>query len=396
MNSARRIRIVLFLSVICSALCLRAFAQQAPMKPQTATKPASASSSADTTSSNNTKAQKLRLRRVVLYKSGVGYFEHDGHVRGNEGIDIDLTSSQLDDVLKSLTVLDLSGGSITGASYNSQDSASRQLQAMPVGVADKNSVQELLAGLRGARLEVRTPSGAFTGRLLSVEQVQRAENSGDGQSDTDDKKTSAVIRNQIALMSDSGELRSFGLDASTSLRFADRDLEQQLARALGLLDSTHQEDTRHLVLSTTGNGERQIRVSYISEVPVWKTTYRIVLPSATNSSGGNATLTKPLLQGWAVVDNTVGEDWKDIELSLAAGAPQSFIQHISQPYYTKLPEVPMPSGVLLSPQTHGETLSASMPPPAVPRMLSGVASGGGGGVGHGGGGGSYSVSERCC
>jgi hypothetical protein len=345
MNSARRIGIVLLMSIICGTVCLRALAQQVPTRVPAATKPASTTSA--TSTPLNTKLQKLPLRRVVLYKSGVGYFEHDGQVRGNEDIDIDLTSSQLDDVLKSLTALDLSGGRITGASYNSQDSASRQLDSLPVSIGEAKTLKDLLVEMRGARLEVHTNSGAFTGRLLSVEEVQHSENNV------------SVKRDQVSLLGDSGEMRSFVLDPSTSLRFADRDLEQQLARALGLLDSTHQEDTRHLVLSTTGNGERQIRVSYISEVPVWKTTYRIVLPSAANA-------TKPLLQGWAVVDNTVGEDWNDIELSLAAGAPQSFIQHISQPYYTERPEVPMPSGVLLSPQTHGETLNAAAPAPPPP------------------------------
>jgi hypothetical protein len=408
MNPAGRIKLVMFACAISSALCLRAFAQQTSMKPQSSaaksaaaasimTPTAKVSSSADMTSSANTKLQKLPLRRVVLYKSGVGYFEHDGHVRGNEDIEIQLTSSQLDDVLKSLTALDLSGGRITGASYNSQDSAARQLQALPVtlGQGDPATLKDLLVELRGARMEVRASSGAFTGRLLSVEEVARSEGKNNSDGDANGKRPAAILRDQITLMSDSGEMRSFPLNAATSLRFTDHDLEQQLARALGLLDSTHQEDTRHLVLSTTGSGERQIRVSYISEVPVWKTTYRIVLPSATNSA-----VAKPLLQGWAVVDNTVGEDWNDIELSLAAGAPQSFIQHISQPYYISRPEVPMPVGVLLSPQTHGESLTpwgltglirngeANSPGGAAGRGSGGgIGSGSGGGLGPGSGGG---------
>nr|HEV7953969.1 DUF4139 domain-containing protein [Candidatus Acidoferrales bacterium] len=370
MNSARRTRIVLLLSVILSTVALHAFARQSPSKLQTPAKPSSAIPSTDP------KSQKLPLRRVVLYKSGVGYFEHDGHVFGNEDIDINLTSSQLDDVLKSLTALDLSGGRITGASYNSKDSASHQLESLPVGLGDSASLKDLLVELRGARLEVHTPSGAFSGRLVSVEEPQRNQSTGNSDADTDQKRTTTANRSQISLMSDSGEMRLFPLDSSTSIRFADHDLEQQLAHMLGLMDSTHQEDTRHLVLSTAGTGERQIRVSYISEVPVWKTTYRIVLPSAANSS-----VAKPLLQGWAVVDNTVGEDWNNIELSLAAGAPQSFIQHISQPYYIERPEVPMPKGVLLSPQTHSETLNPSLV--AAPMLGHGSATGSGGGAGGG-------------
>lgn len=99
-----------------------------------------------------------------------------------------------------------------------------------------------------------------------------------------------------------------------------------------------------MTIAAAGRGERSLFVSYVSEVPIWKTTYRVVLPSKADA--------KPLLQGWAIVDNTVGEDWSDIELSLVAGAPQSFIQQLSQPYYARRPIVPLPEGALLTPQTH--------------------------------------------
>jgi hypothetical protein len=307
--------------------------------------------------------QKLPLRRVVLYKSGVGYFEHGGKVHGNEDVEIDLTSSQLDDVLKSLTALDLNGGRIVGANYNSQDPAGHQLESLPVAISDKSKLSELLEELRGARMEVKNAAGAFTGRLISVE-----EKKADKDADEPDSKTG---REQISLMADNGELRSFALTPSTSLRFVDRDLEQQLARALGLMDAAHQEDTRHLVLTTTGSGERELRVSYISEVPVWKTTYRLVLPTDASR--------KPLLQGWAIVDNTVGEDWNNVELSLAAGAPQSFIQQLSQPLYTRRPVVPLPQGAQITPQMHAGTLEEFGAPTATtitPRSVPGGYAGG--------------------
>jgi len=341
----RKLEQFFMLFIVTLTLGTRSFAQQAPPKSTTpAARPATKSGATSGAGGGTaiTVAQKLPLRRVVLYKSGVGYFEHGGRVHGNEDVEIDLTSSQLDDVLKSLTALDLSGGRIVGASYNSQEPAGHQLESLPVPVAGNTTLRSLLEELRGARLEVRTAAGAFTGRLLSVEEKSRGQGGAE------------IKVDQISLLGDSGDVRSFTLEPGTSVRFADRDLEQELARALGLLDASHQEDTRHLVLSTAGTGERQIRVSYISEVPVWKTTYRIVLPSASFSAG-----TKPLLQGWAVVDNTVGEDWNDVELSLAAGAPQTFIQQLSQPYYTQRPTVPLPQNVLLSPQTHGATLFGS-------------------------------------
>ncbi|HUK31513.1 MAG TPA: carboxypeptidase regulatory-like domain-containing protein [Candidatus Acidoferrum sp.] len=287
-------------------------------------------------SSASSEPHRLPLRRVVLYKSGVGYFEHTGQVNGNEDLEIDLTSSQLNDVLKSLTALDLNGGRIVGASYNSQEPAGHQLESLPIPVANKTNLSDLLQALRGARIEVRNASGAYTGRVLGVEKMLRQEG----------EKQVSVER--VNLIGENGEVRQILLEQGTSVRFVDREMEKQLERAMGLLDASHQEDTRRLILSTAGAGERTVRVSYISEVPVWKMTYRIVLPERADR--------KPLLQGWAVVDNTVGEDWENVELSLASGAPQSFIQNLSQPLYTRRPVVGLPQAYQLTPQLHAATL----------------------------------------
>ena len=132
------------------------------------------------------------------------------------------------------------------------------------------------------------------------------------------------------------------------MRIADRDLNTEIGKYLGLVASARDQDVRRMTISTTGNGDRNLYVSYISEVPIWKTTYRIVLPSKEGK--------KPLLQGWAIVDNTVGEDWNDVELSLVAGAPHSFLQQLYEPYYGRRPVVDLPESVQLSPQTHAATL----------------------------------------
>src|SRR5262249_30845834 len=122
----------------------------------------------------------------------------------------------------------------------------------------------------------------------------------------------------------------------------------EIGKYMQLVASARDQDVRRVTLSTAGQGERNLYVSYISEVPVWKTTYRIVLPSKEGK--------KPLLQGWAVIDNTVGEDWNNVERSLVAGAPHSFIQQLSEPYYGRRPVVGLPEAAQLSPQTHTATL----------------------------------------
>ncbi len=283
-------------------------------------------------------AGKLPVRRVVLYKNGVGYFEHLGHVRGSQDVHIDFTSAQLNDVLKSLTVLDLSGGRITGVDYNSEAPLARRLGTLRLALSERPSVSEFLGALRGARLEVRASTGPpVTGKLLSVERETR--NSANWTSETD----------EISLISDIGEVRTVDLNPATSVRIVDRDLQIEVGKYLGLIASAREQDIRRMTVSTAGAGERNLYVSYISEVPIWKTTYRIVLPSKPEK--------KPLLQGWAIVDNTVGEDWNDVELSLVAGAPHSFIQQLSEPYYGRRPVVPLPESVELSPQTHGAAMT---------------------------------------
>src|SRR5271154_131704 len=279
----------------------------------------------------------LPVHRVVLYKNGVGYFEHLGKVTGDESVHIDFTSGQLNDVLKSLTILDLSGGRIAGVDYNSEAPLSQLLGALRLPLGEKTSVAEFLDALRGARLEVRgTPP--ISGRLLSVERKTRVSGG-----------TTLEVE-VISLVTDAGELREVELSPATSVRLMDANLNREVGKYLTLLASERDQDLRRMSISTTGKGERQLYVSYISEVPVWKTTYRIVLSPKSE--------TKPLLQGWAIVDNTVGEDWNDVQLSLVAGAPQSFIMELSQPYYATRPSVALPENAQLTPQTHEGTMRA--------------------------------------
>jgi hypothetical protein len=294
------------------------------------TKPASNAARADAES--ETAAAKLPVRRVVLYKTGVGYFEHSGQVRGNQTVEVDFTSSQLNDVLQSLTVLDLSGGRIAGVNYNSEAPLSQRLGMLRLPLDEKTDLSKFYAALRGAHLEVRSSAGTITGRLLSIEQKTR-QNAG-----------TTFDVDLATLVSDSGEVHSVEITPAVSVRLTEGDVTREVGQYLSLLASMRQEDVRRMTIATAGTGDRQLYVSYISETPIWKTTYRVVLPA----NGKD----QPLLQGWAIVDNTVGEDWTNVELSLVAGAPQSFIQQLSQAYYGRRAVVPLPQYAQLAPQTH--------------------------------------------
>ena len=280
---------------------------------------------------------KFPIRRVVLYKNGVGYFEHLGSVRGNQDVTISFTSGQLNDVLKSLTVLDLSGGRIAGVAYGSSAPVDRQLGDLRLPLGEKTTLTEFLGALRGARVEVRNGTAQVTGRLLSVERKTRM---GSG---------ATLEVDYVSLITDSGEVKTTEVSPAFSVRLLEPGLTGKVERFLDVLASSREADTRRMVVSTQGTGERNLFVSYISEVPVWKATYRLVL----NAKAGQ----NPLLQGWAIVDNTVGQDWENVQLSLVAGAPQSFIQNLSQPYYSRRPVVALPQSMNAAPQTFEATLT---------------------------------------
>ena len=289
-----------------------------------------------TPSSAETASTHLPVRKVVLYKNGIGYFEHAGRVRGNEDITVEFTTAQLNDVLNSLTVVDLGNGRVTGVRYNSMAPLEQRVRALHIPVGTTVTRADCLAALRGARVEVRGGASAV-GRILSVERSQKLGPNGQ-----------TLPTTELTLVTDAGEIRNIELTPATSVRLLDRELGQDVDRYLTLLGTARDNDTRRMTISTAGTGERQLFIGYLSEAPVWKTTYRVLLSSKADN--------KPLLQGWAVVDNTTGEDWKDVELSLISGAPQSFIQDISSPYYVRRPVVAMPQSFSLSPQTHGATI----------------------------------------
>jgi len=295
-------------------------------------------------------ASSLPVTRVSLYKNGVGFFEHTGHVTGNSAVTIDFTSSQLNDVLQSLTAIDLNGGRISGAGYNSMTPLEQQLRNLPISLSENPTAADFYAAVRGARVEVRAGTNSITGRLLAVEVRGTSKEAG---SDSSDSKA-GIDHYFLTVVSDSGDVKSIELTPTTSVQLLDSTLHTDVTRYLQLLDSNRSQGLRHLTLDDKGTGSRELRVSYISEVPIWKSTYRILF---TDSAKAEASQTATL-QGWSVVDNTTGTDWLNVQLSLIAGAPQSFIQPLSQPIYSRRPEIPIATEAQLTPQTFDSSIEA--------------------------------------
>ncbi|MGA2650813.1 MAG: DUF4139 domain-containing protein [Terracidiphilus sp.] len=338
-------------AVLCVGLFTCAMAAQNPAKPAGE----SGGSAAAVTLSAPVK--DLPVRKVVLYKNGVGYFEHAGFVNGSQRVAIDFTSSQLNDVLQSLTVLDEGGGRVATVNYNSTAPIEQQLKMLALGLKDFPPTVAVYQVLRGQRVEVTGAGAPLTGKLVNVEFRKEIDKNGQ----TSDDHYFLIVA------TDSGALRTAELTDSVSVRMVDASLQKQFASYLEIVASAQDQHVRHLLLEDRGAGERELRVSYISEVPVWKSTYRIVFPREAN---GKATM-----QGWAVVDNTVGADWDNVQLSLVAGAPQSFIQPLSEPLYTHRQEIPIATEAQAVPETHEaadiNAVVSGLPAAAPPAAMAG-------------------------
>ncbi|RKG74635.1 hypothetical protein [Corallococcus terminator] len=278
----------------------------------------------------------LSIRRVVLYKHGVGYFERRGKVTDSETAHLDFKARDMNDVLKSMTVLDLSGGSVSAVSYDSTKPLEQLLSEATIRIPEHGSLTALLGQVKGARVRARIGGGQVEGAIVGLESLPVVQGEA------------SVIRPFLTLLVGSA-LRTFDVLEISELEFLDEAVRKDLEFYLATVMSSYKKDSKRLSILTAGEGTRELFVSYVLESPVWKTSYRILLDEAQ----------PPLLQGWALVDNTGDEDWVDVELSLIAGLPVSFVHDLYNPRYQRRPIVEVRSEVGVAPVIPEEARSES-------------------------------------
>lgn len=264
------------------------------------------------------------VTKVVLYKHGMGYIERQGKVRDTEVMQLAFRADQMKDLLTSFYAVDLSGGRIVSVQYETKDPLSKQIQDILITVPENAALSQFLTQLKGARVAVKAPGEIIEGRILGTEPV--AELSASGQ----------TVRNsfRLVILTDAGPIRSADLFAITEFSLADEALQRDLNRLLNLALDSKYTNRKKLTLTAAGQGERDVRLGYLLEMPIWKTSYRLILnPKDKNSA---------LLQGWAQAENTTEEDWKDISLSFVAGNPFSYVMDLYSPLYIKRQQAPIP------------------------------------------------------
>ncbi len=292
----------------------------------------------------------LPLKQVVLFTSGVAYFERAAEIAGPLATDLTFTSEQIADLIKSLVLMDAGGAPVKAVTYESRDPVERTLKSFAVDLTDNPDLGALLNRARGVAVRVKASASDWTGRSVGVEtrskQIERA-----------------TIEEKVLTLLCDGALRAVPLDSVQSLELLDPAVQGDLEAALLVLAGSHARDKKRVHLAFADGAKRSVRVAYMLEAPVWKTSYRLVL----DDQGGAH------LQGWAHVENMTDETWDHVALTLVSGQPLSFIQNLYDPIYRRRPVVQMALGEALAPPEYENVLAAPAPQPATEEAMADAA-----------------------
>ena len=275
-------------------------------------------------------AADLPVTKVIVYKNGVAYFERAGSPPAGQPARMEFKASEMDDVLKSLVVEATAGGKVRSLRYELNEPTAKRLADLPIVPSANQPLALLLDQLRGAKAEFLIGGQKVAGTIISG-RLAPLPNQGQ--------------RQEVAVMLDNGDLKTIDLDTVASVRLLDPRLQQQFAEALATIAQSRSNDKK--VVTVQMDGATQIVARYLVPAPVWKSSYRLVLPD----NGA------PQLEGWAIVDNASGEDWNNVELTVVSGKPVSFITRLYDPKYLERPRAELAGGQPVAPVVYADAIA---------------------------------------
>lgn len=264
------------------------------------------------------------ITKVTLYKHGMGYLEREGKIKGNVMLNLAFRADQMKDILTSFFAVDLGRGKVTSVKYETRDPLSKQLEDILIKVPEGAALSQFMSELKGARLSVKVAGENIEGRILGIEPINE------------------VIGNQnikksyrLVLLTGPGSIRSLDLFDISEISLADESLRGDLRRLLDISLDSKYTNRKKLTVTSVGEGERDFRIGYLMEMPIWKCSYRVIFDEKGKDSSA-------LLQAWALAENNTEEDWEDITISFVAGNPISYVMDLYSPYYVRRAQVPIP------------------------------------------------------
>jgi hypothetical protein len=269
----------------------------------------------------------LPIKHMTLYKHGVGYFERKARVEG-ERVEFSFRSGEMNDILKSLTVIDSGEGKVLGVDYATPREREELLQGCSIRLNKGNSLRDLLSSLRGCRVRLQLSRDEhLTGTLVGL--------------DVPSKNQPAADTLISILQDDTRQVRIVNLGGIQGVEIVDERGEKDLRF---FLDTAREQENHRNVTIRLTPGEHDLIMSYVAPAPTWRVSYRIVL-----EHDGNGSEPRALLMGWGIFDNLLEEDLEGVSLSLVAGMPISFVYDLATPFTPERPTVKEEARVAAAP-----------------------------------------------
>jgi hypothetical protein len=308
-------------------------------------------------------ATELPITQVVLYSSGVGYFQRDGQVDGNTRVDLTFPVGDINDLLKSMVLQDLGGGHISAVGYDSHDPLDKTLNGFAIQLTNNPSQAQILNQARGEKVEIMVTGkccGVSDSQSLSSGLVVALQGTVLGVETKPASGKDGTATDVLNLWCVDG-MRSIPLAEVQRVKFLNVAVENEVGRALEVLARGHDTQKKAVSLQFNGSGKRPVRVGYVVEAPLWRTSYRLLI----GQDG------KLFVQGWAMVVNPTNEDWKDVRMGLVSGRPISFKMDLYQPLYSTRPTVQPVVQAAVAPTNHAGSLEKANACAGVPNITFG-------------------------
>ena len=289
---------------------------------------------------------KLNVKKVIIHRSGISYYILEGNVIGTGTFELEFKIDEMDDVLKSLFVLDTSEkGYISSISYDAALETSQLLKSIMLNIPDRGSLSSLITQIKGADVKLTIAGGeTIVGTIIGIEEIEKM------------NKNEKTVEKLLILLQENDEISKFNFSDFKSFDILNEDIKKDLKFFLDTVISGKKKDAKKIKINCESGGddevERIVFVYYIRESPIWKTSYRLIM------SKEQALEEKCLLSGWSLIENTTNQDWENVELSLVAGMPVSFKYEFYRPIFIQRPVIRPPRVLSVKPTEIEEGLKS--------------------------------------
>ncbi len=275
-----------------------------------------------------------QIESITLSSAGMAEIERQIPISDTGTAQLRVPLTQVDDILKTLMAVD-GKNRIDSLTLSGLAPLKESFDSLPFSANDLHSPATLAQALRGQQVSASSQGRLVRGAVLGVQATAA----------TNERPAQAIL----SVLTEQGQIQTLELGPDTSLEVLDKTLQQQLQQATEVLAGQSNQQSRDIQLVLNKTDAKTARLSYLIPAPVWKSSYRLMMQDG-----------KARLQAWAIFENTSGEDWKDVKVTLSSGSPVMLRQRLLERYWNERPELPVAVGSSIAPQADTQaTLSAN-------------------------------------